>query len=181
MGYCRKCGTPIDEERVSFCPSCGSNVNETVEIVEAEKPEFPMKWFKFTIYFRYFFGAFMGLLNAVQLFTGSVYQGNAAAVYSVYDGMKGLDMLYGLFYLGCAVWMIVLRFKFAGFKHDAIKHFVLLNVALLAGQLLYLIVASAITGLVLIDGSAIGSLLGTGIGFALEYVYYNKRRVLFTN
>ena len=61
-----------------------------------------MGWYKFLIYFALFAGAFFNVCYAVLYMTGSIYeteQIDPLTVYSLYPGVKAVDIVYGILYL----------------------------------------------------------------------------------
>ena len=73
-----------------------------------------MGWYKFLIYFALFAGAFLNVCYAVLYMTGSIYeteQIDPLTVYSLYPGVKAVDIVYGILLLVLAVFMIVFSFQ----------------------------------------------------------------------
>ena len=195
MKFCSKCGSQINDETQRFCLKCGTalqttegnNVGYGYSI--PAKPEYPMKWFKFLIYFALFFGAFLEFCFAISYFTGSIYfsqtngQVSAEMVYGMYGApLKILDVLYGVVTLGAAVFSIVTRFRLAKFKANGPKClYILYIVGGLAG-LVYNIGVSMITGVSgIFNSSFISSIVATAIVVWANYKYFSKRDELFNN
>lgn len=68
--------------------------------------QFPMKWFKFIIYFQLFLTMVTCVINAITYFSGLHYGGtmDAAMVYAYYGtGLKIIDIFFALVYIGIGV------------------------------------------------------------------------------
>ena len=147
------------------------NTNQPVN----STPEFPMKWHNFLIYFSLWAGAVLCVINGVMMLTGMHYGGGSDTrmVYAFYEGLKAIDVLFGLVYLACAVAYIITRFKLAKLERQGAKLVVLIPMIMAALNLVYPLLASMVTGLSmgdLMDSSVIGSIVG---GIALSI--YNKK------
>lgn len=148
---------------------------EYMEQQPQPKPEFPMKWHKFMIYFSLWAGAVISLVNAWIYFTGSHYgdASDARMVYAFYKGLKPVDVLFGILMLASAVAYIVARFKLAKLQRSGVKMVVALPVIMAVLSIGYILAASGVTGLSvgeLMDSSSVGSLVG-----AIALAFYNKR------
>ena len=157
-------------------------------------PQKTMKWFKFLIYFSLFAGALASLYMAIIYYTGAVYisaEGTVIAetVYSVFPTLKTVDLIYAVYYVGMAVFMVVTRFMLSGFKKIAPRLVVLIYVIQAFSYIAYVgmvIFAVEGSGLVnvadIVDVSSIGSTVVTSIIMAVaNHVYFKKRAYLFVN
>ena len=131
--FCTKCGKEIaDGQR--FCPGCGAenrNASQpaygtmnTFDVSSAQNV-LPMKWYKFLIYFALIAGAVVNFATGITMVTGSVYEVqsgvSADTVYSMYDGLKTIDVIYGLALFAVAILGFVTRSKLANYKADGPK------------------------------------------------------------
>ena len=146
---------------------------------------YPMKWYKFLIYFALFASAVVAVISGLMAMTGSHYGGYSGMVYYIFPEMQIVDILFGIAMLAMAVVAIITRQKLAHFKQDSLKWIIILYVISMAAALLYLILAVAIVGDGLLTGELIGQYIGSVIGsivmIALNNVYFKKRASLFVN
>ena len=193
MSFCRSCGARIDNEQAQACPYCGASINapapaSSVSNYNTYEPDdqYPMKWYKFLIYFLLFFGAFINLVNGVNYITGGIYsiqsngQVSAELVYSLYDGLKTLDVILGLFMLAIAAFGIYTRFRLAGRKENGpVCLYTLYGVGAVL-TVLYNIALLIVTGLnQLTDPTSIASFITSVVFICLNYIYFSKRKSSF--
>ena len=214
--FCQKCGAQLLDSS-AFCPSCGASTNgqqptyqsqqppvqpqqpsyaqtenarpaySQPDAQQAAAPALPMGWFKFMIYFALFAGAVLNFVTAIQMLTGSQYGDSKDLVYAFFGSLKTIDVLMGIVLLGLVAFTIFVRFQLAGFKANGPKMLYILYVAVLAFNILYLIlVASAISksgmGIGdLLSGSVIGTLIGSAVMLIVNKIYFDKRKALFVN
>ncbi len=142
---------------------------------------FPMKWFKFLIYFSLFAAAIVCFVTGIMQLTGLVYEEYRDTIYSTFPKLEILDIAVGLGTIVCGVIILVSRFRLAAFKKDSIK-------VLIAGYALNLIINIAYTAAVIsIIGSASGldmssfgaSMAGSIAMLVINYIYLTKRESLF--
>lgn len=195
MKYCSKCGNPANDDSQKFCSKCGAelsvafNSQGNVYDQGALKNSYPMKWFKFLIYFALFFGAFLEFCFAISYFTGSIYfsqtngQVSAEMVYGMYGTpLKIWDVIYGLIMLGSAVFSIITRNALAKYKSCGPKYLYILYIAGGVAGLVYNIGVSMITGVSgIFNSSFISSIVSTVIVVWANYKYFSKRDELFNN
>lgn len=201
--YCGKCGHEFEGGR--FCPVCGCENadNGAAQNEEASANSFatqyqpaanvsmyPMKWYKFLIYFALWAGAVGNVYSAYTFFTGMIYGGEyeAKLVYSVFPSLKTLDMFSGIFcvaaiILGLLAWNGLRQYKAIGPKLVVALYF-----ASAAFNLIYIIAIYAILG-EMANAADLGSAMGASIGAIVSgvimgianYVYFQKRSSLFVN
>lgn len=152
----------------------------------AQPQQYPMKWYKFLIYFSLFAGAVMNVISGIMVLSGSQYDGKADLVYSFYDGLKTTDTLFGIACIVTAVLFVYARFQLAGYKRNAPTALMIAYAVPLVATLIYLIAVSSIlseagvsTGDLISE--QIGSMVGSAIVLVANYVYFNKRKSLFVN
>ena len=145
----------------------------------------PMGWYKFLIYFALFAGAVLNGISGIRQLTGSIYDGGADFIYSVFDGLQLLDIVIGLLVICFAAGQIYVRFCLAGYKANGPK----LVVAMYAGigiiNIIYLIGLSMVlpeSAMESLDTSNVITNLVVGLVMAgVNSVYFNKRKHLFVN
>ena len=206
MKYCSVCGNSINEEGQKFCENCGAALQVDTAGYEAANQndiygdskssdyakalnKYPMKWFKFLIYFALFFGAFIELVMGLNYIMGTIYfaqtngKVSAEMVYAIYGTpLKIWDVAYGLIMLGAAVFSIITRFALSKYKKNGPKFLYIVYIAGAVLGLIYNIGVVLITG---VDGTVIFpsfvSMIMTGIIVFANYKYFSKRSELFCN
>lgn len=148
----------------------------------------PMNWHKFLIYFALWAGGILNIISGILTFTGKQYElyGDTPAewVYAFFDGLKQLDMFYGIVLLALGVLCIVDRFQLAGFKRIGPKLLLVLYAANLVLGIIYVVAASKITGLEIsdmADSRTVASLVMSAVMVVVNAIYYKKRAHLFVN
>ena len=154
-----------------------------------------MNWYKFIIYFALFAYALVLVVLAINLFTGGFYGGYAELVYLFFDGLRIVDIVFGLACLVMAAVAIYVRQQLAHFKRDAPRLLYTFIIAINGAALIYYWVASAIISSAtssLLSASSLygsGSMLSTVISLVgscaiwvgVNIVYFKKRAHLFVN
>lgn len=140
----------------------------------------PMKWHKFLIYFSFWAGALVYIVNAIQLFTGSVYGGEAYLVYSMFGALKLVDKITALLYIGLAVYAIAVRFALAGFKANGPRMLTQYFIACMVVNILYNLVGGMAIGQVM-WGSIVSGCVGSLVMLLINKSYYDKRIGMFVN
>lgn len=188
MRICKNCGAEITNDDQKFCSSCGKSLNQQQNDAvysNANENLYPMKWFKFLIYFALFFGAAINLIYGTNYIDGMIYdvqtggEVTAEMVYGVFvETFRALDVIYGITLIALAVLAVIVRFGLAKYKKYAPNLLIILNVLSTVAGLIYNITATAITGNNLIS-SAIGSLISGMVMIIANYIYFKKRKGLF--
>ncbi len=145
-----------------------------------------MKWHKFLIYFSLWASAVLNVLNSFMYFTGAMYGSDwqIESVYSYFSGLKTIDMLFGVVMIAVAAFTIVTRFALAGYKASGPRLLSGLYLVNAIAGIVYLIVASVVTGISLgelVDSSTITSLITSIAMVFINKSYYDKRAKLFIN
>ena len=195
MKFCSKCGAEMSDDTL-FCQTCGTAAGAGQEVVpvvsglaEASQgtTEYPMKWFKFLIYFALFAGAVLNLVNGINYITGGVWVAatdgllSAEIVYAMFEGLQVLDMVYGILLVAFAGWQIYTRFCLAGFKKNGpLCLYVLYGVGPVL-SLFYVIMASVILGESAIDAGTGASIFASLGMLGINVAYFGKRKELFKN
>lgn len=182
---CAACGTLI-EENGRFCPKCGTEVAGFVsESPRPIKKSKPMKWYKFVIWVQLFLGAIVNLVTGIRYLTGTIYGDAASQVYLFCEGLKGLDILLGLFFIAGAVLAIFVRQSLAHYKKSGPGMYYIYCIYGIIVNAVYFI-GIALLGLFDILGGTVGTrfvalIVGYGIVLALNVMYFTKRKDLFIN
>lgn len=150
---------------------------------------YPMKWYKFLIYFSLFAGAVLNFISGIMCMNGTQYEGDgitADMVYAFYDGLKETDMIFGIACIVSAVLLIYTRFLLAGYKRNAPMMVTVSYAFTCVASLIYVIAVSVILSNAGIDASEtisseIPSLIGAAVMIVVNYIYFNKRKALFVN
>ncbi len=143
-----------------------------------------MKWFKFIIYFQLFANAAVNGIAALMTATGARYQGQADKVYSVLPQLRTLDLVYILLLLGLVVLAIVARMQLARFRRRGPLLYYLLQIANIAVAMLYLLAASAVSGIPLSQLDLSNTIVSLGLSLVMlivNIIYFGKRKDLFVN
>ena len=143
-----------------------------------------MKWFKFIIYFQLFANAAVNGISALMTATGAQYQGQADKVYAALPRLRTLDLVYILLLLGLVVLAIVTRMQLARFRRRGPLLYYLLQIANLAVAVLYLLAASAISGVPLSQLDLSNTIISLGLSLVMliiNIIYFGNRKDLFVN
>ena len=144
----------------------------------------PMKWFKFLIYFTLFASAFLNVINGIRLITGAQYEGSADLVYSMYEGLKTVDMLVGVLAIALAFLAVYTRIRLAGYYENGPKLLTIFYIAIAAINFVNIIGYAMILPEEIIKTLNFSSLAGqivTSIVLIIaNNVYFKKRAHLFT-
>ncbi|WP_072524397.1 zinc ribbon domain-containing protein [Clostridium sp. Marseille-P3244] len=205
--FCRYCGKEIPEG-AKFCVGCGREVSAQDNSGQnAQQPQnfqageqqswpnppqiYPMKWFKFIIYFQLFASAVLMAISAIVLITGAQYEGAAELVYLVCPPLKAVDVIYGIVCIAITVCAILIRQRLAHYVKGAPALYIGFTAVVMASSLVYLFAAMGALSTVSSDavftatgdivGTVMGTLIGAAIFLPLNYVYFKKRRELFVN
>ncbi len=207
--YCPFCGVKLEEEIFSFADEpkpestslAGDGLSSSAErdfegvslgsATTANEPAvFPMKWFKFLIYFALFVSAIASIFTATQYLTGSHYTdvyGNIVAdqVYATFPSMKALDMVMAFLYVGFAALAIWARFALASYKKKGPTLLYLMNILSVVATVIYAFASASITGSedVLLTAviECVINVIYCLIWVGLNMVYFKKRAELFVN
>ncbi len=191
--FCPKCGTPIDDNAL-FCPKCSASLTDQAPQQPNTAPnspltptyELPMKWFKFLIWFSLWASAITNAVNAVQIFTGSIYGSELKAklMYAVYGGLKTVDLLVGVASIAMAILAVYTRFRLSGFHKNGPKMVSVMYGANAVIQLLYVAGISTIMPSAITDDIVTNVVLTVATSFlmvVLNHTYFKKREHLFVN
>ena len=146
-----------------------------------------MNWFKFIIYVQLFLSAIVGLYNGIQLLTGSHYQGYKDMVYSMFDGLKGADTVFGLCFLVLAGFAIFTRFQLAGFKTMGPRFYLGYLAGVVGITIIYIIVVGGILSKYgagvsdILTPSTVANIVTSIVLIFVNFIYFKNRKHLFVN
>ena len=203
--FCSKCGAQIPDH-VSFCAYCGNAVQpmgeapteENRSLVPNNTPApyqqpawqqpmgypFPMKWYKFLIYFSLFASTVMNGTSGFQSLFGIQYGTAKELVYRTYSGLQALDIVMGIGMIAIAVLALYTRFRLSGFHKNGPKMLTILYLCVV------ILNAGYILGLMLIvpeignTTEIIASIASTMMSLIILFVnreYFRRRASLFVN
>lgn len=206
MRYCTNCRQEIIDDNRNFCPQCGAelpkvinsgtnNMGDFGDLLNKQdnmelNAQFPMKWYKFLIYFALFFSAFISFVTGIIYITGSIYniqtggQVTGEMVYYFYSSMKPVDVCYGLALLATAVFSIVTRMQLAKFKRTGPMCVYILYIAGVVISCMYAVGVSTAMQVDLgevFSSNMIVSIVTSVVMVILNYIYFSKRQALFCN
>lgn len=195
MKYCSKCGEPLNNDTQKFCMKCGWAFQKSGEGNYYHRDEispYPMKAFKFLIWFGLFFGAISAFSSGMMMVTGIVYdmsshfEATAEMVYELYGtALQILDILYGLALLGIAVFAVITRFKLSNFKKEGPKFLYILYILNVVLSLVYIVGAVAVTGnaevIAEIATDTVAQFIASVVALLCWKEYFSKRKLLFCN
>lgn len=206
--FCKYCGKEVDET-ATFCQHCGAKIGvaeeKTVETervvtenVDASAPEqavpetppvvYPMKWWKFLVYFLLFASAVLNLFSGIGQLTGSIYEetpgdGMIELVYATYPALKPVDVIVGLLTIGLAVLAIFVRQSLYKFKAIGPKLLIIMYAASCIINAVYCVAVFSIVPDIAKDmTSDFISTIATGIIMVVvNVIYFRTRKELFNN
>lgn len=204
--FCTKCGASLPEG-ANFCESCGAKVETDTVLSEStpvasenvtqlngepvtvntEKSEnsLGMGWYKFIINFALWAGAVINIWNAVTAITGLTYKmagTTPSMVYGIYGpALKATDVFFGVMLLIAAAISVYTRFQLAAFRENGPKFLILLYVYNVTVSVIYLVLASTVTGMNLADASTYSEIATSIVMMIVNIVYFNNRKHLFNN
>lgn len=214
--FCKYCGQEIQDNAV-FCQNCGAKLDdaqnqttqETTQTAFDETstteqfasqtdfsqqtgqtyaPTYPMKWFKFLIYFLLFASSVLNIFSGIAQFTGSIYEttpgdGMIELVYSTFPALKPIDMTVGILMIALGVFAIVVRFALAKYKAVGPKLLLLLYASSCVLNLIYCLAVVTIVPSLFstLAPDIVTSVVTSVIMIAVNNTYFKNRKELFVN
>lgn len=202
--FCNHCGSQIPDN-ATMCPNCGAPTTNPSPQLAYSTPEsayrqpnayanqdyngFPMKWYKFLIYFLLFASGILNIISGIMAMTGAQHGGLASMVYAVFGALKPIDVIFGLCAIGLGIYAIYVRFELAKLKRGAPKKLMMIYVFNCVINLVYAIAAIIIissnpysgNAATSISPSIIGTIIGAVVMIIVNKVYFDKRASLFVN
>lgn len=202
MKTCIHCGAQMDDT-CNFCPNCGTRCNdqndmersvyqpyeeprESVPEVRAE--QYPMKWHKFLMVVMIISAVFT-IINGISFIAGfeyseyqfTKYGASASMVYNAFPGLKTCDTFYGVAMIALGVFEFTARNRLKQFRMNGPGSLKIMYVLSIGACIIYLIWASAVTKINLLNGANLASLGISVLLLVINSVYYSKRSALFVN
>ncbi|MBQ9782038.1 MAG: zinc ribbon domain-containing protein [Clostridia bacterium] len=207
--FCKYCGQKLDDD-AKFCQSCGAKVEESSKTTQTDTffddnetsdkvqnngeptqvyvPYYPMKWFKFLIYFLLFASAIVNVMSGISQVTGMIYydpftETTAQAVYEVFPGLQVVDIIVGILSIALGVFAVVVRFALAKFKAIGPKLLTLFYAFSCIINIVYcLLVVLVVPELVgSLTSDTVTSIITSVIMIFANKTYFTKRQELFIN
>lgn len=184
--FCSQCGTE-NPDGVLVCSNCGATLVKD-EGKGINKPDMPMKWYKFLAFFALWAGAFINLAYGFR-YLGENAFGNSFAselIFEAYPKMKGVMVIAGLATIAIAALNAWTAINLIKYKKAAPKFVVLNYIAGAAVNLYYVIATASIVDPILIAESniiltATASIIIAVIFSIINIIYFKKRKHLFVN
>ncbi len=171
--FCPNCGYSIDPA-AKFCPNCGAAIPSTDQTDQPgtetfEKPQMPMKWFKFLIYFALFAGAVINIVNGISnLFSQSLFIEEVI-----------LNKTFAIATIALGAFGIYTRFRLAGFYKNGPQMLLYLYAASVTMSFVYGIAFISVFGNASALIAAIPSIIVGCIMIGVNNVYFQNRSHLF--
>ncbi len=207
--FCKYCGQKLDDD-AKFCQSCGAKIEESPKTIETDTffddnnasekvqnngeptrvyvPYYPMKWFKFLIYFLLFASAVINVISGISQITGMVYydpftETTAQIVYQTFPGLQVVDIIIGILTIALGVLAVVVRFALAKFKAIGPKLLTLFYAFSCVINIIYsLLVIILVPELaVSLSSDTVTSIITSVIMIFANKTYFTKRQELFVN
>ena len=146
---------------------------------------YPMKWYKFLIYFSLFASCVGGVISGILLIAGKAYGEESELIYLFFGELRIVDLLSGIVMIALGVMAIFVRQKLVQFRKDAPSYLLIFLSISTAHSAARLILTAALAGDIFFSSSLAGSyVLGLVLSvlmIALNNVYFKKRAALFVN
>ena len=150
--------------------------------IRDNRPELPMNWYKFLIYFFLWVSAAVNIMSGVQYILG----GQTEEMLEAFPILSTIDLFYGVLTLGMGALALLTRFALANYRKNA--------PALTVGLFTYgLVISLGYNALVLsltssaydpvdliITGMSVGASIMLNLALIVcNHLYFKKRRRLF--
>ena len=192
MKRCNSCGAEMDDTSI-YCPQCGFRTDTAREeappvyqeenTADSGAAEHPMKWHKFLTVIM-ILGGILSIAYGIMYFTGAQYEQNGASadlVYAVYPGLKACDGFMALALVALGVFQFIVRSRLSKFRANGPGSLKVLHILSIGVSLVYMLWASAVTGVSMFTGSNLASLAAAVAAYFVNSSYYAKRSDLFVN
>ena len=140
-----------------------------------------MKWHKVQVYVTLWLSSVYSVLTGWSVVNGMQYGDMAAEVYAFIDGLKAIDVIYGILLIALAVVTVIARFHLAAMRKSGLKWLMSMYWLSLGTGLFYAVAAGSLAEAVLETVAEMApSLIGVALTFVMNRIYYKKREHLFT-
>lgn len=204
MKFCTNCGAEI-EENAKFCANCGACLEPATQSAQPVRQEayqqptpdidpsdkyrgFPMKWYKFLVYFVLWLGVIINLYNGVNLITGNVFGDvSPVQVYRLFPALKAVNIIFGILVLGLAALELIAVIKLLQLASVGPKLLIMMYLSGIVLTIIRLLFMSIATdGYLSIpdflkDPSVISGLIAAGVMTVVNWIYFKKRKSVFVN
>ena len=140
-----------------------------------------LKWHKLQVYAGLWLSSVYSVLTGWSVMNGMQYGDMAAEVYSFIDGLKAIDVIYGVLLIGIAVLTVIARFHLAAMHKSGVRWLTAMYWLKLGAELFYAVAAGSLAEAVLETIMAKASVfIVVALLFVINFIYYKKREHLFT-
>ena len=178
---CKNCGRELTENE-SFCPACGVSAigdPDTGNRAHFLSLVYPMKWYKFLIYFALFAGAVTNVISALLTILGFF---TASAVYEMYPAALPYDICVAVIALALAALDLYTRHALVTYKKIGPVLLCISYAIPAVHTAVAVIIGSAITeGLISFGISQVSGIVVSIVMVVVNYVYFKKRQDMFIN
>ena len=185
---CPKCGSYMDDG-ARVCPVCGTRASAAAKNPTAamprpqdptsSKPDLPMNWFNFLIYFALWAGGLLSILISVPFFTGSLFVFSDAP--RLVSQLRASGKFFGLIFAACGVFVIYTRFRLASFKSDGPKCLYLSYAASAAASLAYTIHLADVFEDPFFVSFGVSAVTRAALIIVFTRIYFQRRTHMFKN
>ena len=192
----------LQNSNSKFCGICGTKRPDGLSYSNQVNSYLQgMKYYKFVIYVQLIFAPIIGIVTALMYFFGTIYDFYYAYlnksvyqtmsnlnisewVYSYYDGLRSVDIFFGIMLICLAVFNIYTRSQLVKYKRNAPTLFLVSIILSYVIGFVYNLLVANYTEAPLMNVSipyAIGYIIGVIVFVVLNKIYFDKRRYLFVN
>ncbi len=210
MNFCSNCGAQLEEENQQFCSNCGTKLcadplsenNSTISSQTAYTQQQVMQnqiyrtqninimpsmsWFKFLINFALIAGAVLNFAYGITYISGDIYniqtdgKVTAEMIYSLFDGLKTVDVFFGAAMIILGGFCIFTRFRLSRYRKDGPLFLYILCGVNIGLSLIYSITVMSISDLNQLP--TLVSQVIIQVAMIISNVkYFDKRKNLFIN
>lgn len=179
--FCRNCGRELVENE-SICPVCGASANGDTATGHSAlfySLAYPMKWYKFLIYFALFAGAVANVIGAIGTISGF---STLSAIYAKYPAAVPVDICAAVISLALAALDLYTRHALVSYKKIA-PMLLCISYAIPAVHTVVAVsIGTVITeGLISVGTNHVIGIIVNIIMVVANYVYFKKRQDMFVN
>lgn len=148
---------------------------------QEKETEYPMKWYKFAVYFQLFAFAVMNMIWGMMHLMGPIFgYGKASEVIEKYPDIETIEIIMAVLAFLLAILCLVDRQLLWHYKVQGPKLYLLVMAFSGIYNFIYSALASIVIGLPIFTQYDIGGLISTIIIVVLCRNYFKERKELFT-